>query len=84
MSAAELQAELEAVKTQLTESQKQISEISIERDSLKTENDKFRKDLEEEKAELKKTKELNYTLARAVDVGKKKTDTAIVIKAMFS
>lgn len=41
-------------------------DMEAERDSFKTENDKMKNDLQELKAEMKKTKELNFTLARSV------------------
>lgn len=44
----------------------QEAEIS----SLKTENDSFKETITKREEELKKTKELNYTLARQVDTKK--------------
>ena len=78
-----LETELESAKNQLLETEKRLSEITIERDSLLTENDDFRKKLDESSVELKKTKEMNYSLARAVNVGSKKTDPEKLIKDMF-
>ena len=43
-----------------------IEELTAERDSLKTENDTFTQQLSANAEELKKTKELNYTLARQI------------------
>lgn len=45
-------------------------DMEAERNSFKEENDKLRDELKEMKAEMKKTKELNFTLARTVDQSK--------------
>lgn len=78
-----LETELESAKNQLADTEKKLSELTIERDSLLSENDKFRKQLDESSMELKKTKEMNYSLARAVNVGQKKSDPEKLIKEMF-
>ena len=41
-------------------------DMEAERDSFKTENEKLTGELSELKSEMKKTKELNFTLARRV------------------
>ena len=46
-----------------------LSDLEAERDSLKTENDSLRLAGQQREAELKKTKELNFTLARQVSTG---------------
>lgn len=43
---------------------KSVTEITAERDSFKTENEKLRNDIGEREKELKQTKETNYTLVR--------------------
>lgn len=43
-----------------------FSDMEAERDSFKTENEKLTKENEDLKTEIKKTKELNFTLARTV------------------
>ena len=78
-----MRPELESAKNQLADTEKKLSELTIERDSLLSENDKFRKQLDESSMELKKTKEMNYSLARAVNVGQKKSDPEKLIKEMF-
>lgn len=45
-------------------------DMEAERNSFKEENDKLRDEIKEIKAEMKKTKELNFTLARTVDQSK--------------
>ena len=42
-------------------------DMEAERNSFKEENEKLRDELKEVKAEMKKTKEMNFTLARTVD-----------------
>lgn len=41
-----------------------VTEITAERDSLRTENEQLRNDITERDRELKQTKETNYTLVR--------------------
>lgn len=55
-----------AFLTSAVDAQRTIKELTAERDSLKTENDKFTQQLSANNEELKKTKELNYTLARQI------------------
>lgn len=50
--------------------QKSIDDLTAERDSFKTENKMLAKQVEQNNKELKATKELNFTLARKVDIGK--------------
>lgn len=47
---------------------KSLEEITAERDSFKTENDKLIEQANANAQELKATKELNYTLARKINV----------------
>ena len=42
-------------------------DMEAERNSFKEENEKLRDELKDVKAEMKKTKEMNFTLARTVD-----------------
>lgn len=42
-------------------------DMEAERDSFKKENDQIRKEITDLKAEMKKTKELNFTLARQMN-----------------
>ena len=51
-------------------------DMEAERNSFKDENDKLRDELKDIKAEMKKTKELNFTLARTVDATKGQTQSA--------
>lgn len=50
-------------------SEKQISDLTAERDSFKTENEQLTKQIEKTNTELKATKELNFTMARKINVG---------------
>lgn len=51
--------------------QKRIEDLTAERDSFKTENDSLRSQVESTNKELKATKELNFTMARKINVGSK-------------
>lgn len=51
--------------------QKKIEDLTAERDSFKTENDSLRSQLEQNNKELKATKELNFTMARKINIGSK-------------
>lgn len=52
---------------QLIETQnRSIADLTAERDSLKTENDQLRDQEKTRSEELRKTKELNFTLARNI------------------
>ena len=51
--------------------QKKIDDLTAERDSFKTENDTLRSQVEQTNKELKATKELNFTMARKINVGSK-------------
>ena len=51
--------------------QKKIEDLTAERDSFKTENDTLRSQLEQNNKELKATKELNFTMARKINIGSK-------------
>ena len=57
-----------AVLTGAEANEKKLSDITAERDSFKAENDKLNADNKAKTAELQKTKELNFTLARQVNV----------------
>lgn len=50
--------------------EKDLKEREIEISSLKTENDSFKETITKQEEDLKKTKELNYTLARNMDTHK--------------
>ena len=51
--------------------QKKIEDLTAERDSFKTENDTLRSQVEQTNKELKATKELNFTMARKINIGSK-------------
>ena len=51
--------------------QKNIDDLTAERDSFRTENETLAKQVEQNNKELKATKELNFTLARKINVGAK-------------
>lgn len=56
--------EQKALYTAMDERGILFDDMEAERDSFKKENDKLKEDLQEVKTEMKKTKELNFTLAR--------------------
>lgn len=53
---------------------KQNEDLTAERDSFKTENDGLKSQVEASAKELKATKELNFTLARKIDVADSSKD----------
>ena len=55
-----------ALLTKLNETAILYDDMEAERDSFKNENEQLQKELSEIKSEMKKTKELNFTLARSV------------------
>lgn len=55
-----------ALLTKLNETAILYDDMEVERDSFKNENEQLQKELSGLKTELKKTKELNFTLARSV------------------
>lgn len=61
---------------------KQIEDLTAERDSFKNENDQLRADNANSSKELKATKELNYALARKVNVAESKDDEKILYEFM--
>ena len=61
---------------------KQVEDLTAERDSFKTENEELKKQADITGAELKKTKELNFTLARKIAVPENKDDETILFDFM--
>lgn len=55
-----------ALLTKINETLILYDDMEAERDSFKTENEKLQKELSDIKSEMKKTKELNFTLARSI------------------
>lgn len=55
-----------ALLTKLNETAILYDDMEAERDSFKNENEKLQKEISELKTEMKKTKELNFTLARSI------------------
>lgn len=58
--------EQNAIFTSMDEKAILYDDMEAERDSLYGENEKLRQEIQEVKTEMKKTKELNFTLARSV------------------
>lgn len=58
--------EQKAIFTGMDERGILYDDMEAERNSFQTENDKLKEELSELKTEIKKTKELNFTLARSV------------------
>lgn len=71
-----------AILTSAADMDRQIQELTAERDSLRTENEEFSKRIASTSEELKKTKELNYTLARHASAEPVK-DTEELLAEMF-
>lgn len=61
----------------------QISDLEAERDSFKEENEKLKADYKESSEELQKTKKLNFTLARSLDVSGKTKGVEDTLHDMF-
>lgn len=61
-----------ALLTSYEKNEADLKEKEIEISSLKNENDTFKETITKQEDDLKKTKELNYTLARNMDTGKPK------------
>ncbi len=59
--------EKSAYLTSIETTQKSLDDLTAERDSFKTENDKLKTDFEAANNELKATKEMNFTLARKIN-----------------
>lgn len=59
----------EEMEKLIEEQTKQITDLTAERDSLKTENESMRDAAKKSAEELRKTKEMNFTLARTLDHG---------------
>ena len=55
-----------ALLTRLNETAILYDDMEAERDSFANENEQLQRELSELKSEMKKTKELNFTLARSV------------------
>lgn len=62
--------------------QKQIDNLTAERNSFKTENETLSKQIEANNKELKATKELNFTLARKINTGVKEDPEETLYKFM--
>lgn len=61
-----------ALLTSYEKSESDLKELSIEADSLRNENTSFKETITKQEEEIKKTKEMNYTLARNLDSSKNK------------
>lgn len=64
--------EKSALLTSYEGNENKLKDQEAEINSLKTENNSFKETITKREEELKKTKELNYTLARQVDSSKSK------------
>ena len=61
---------------------KQIEDLTAERDSFKAENEDLTNKLSSSSQELKATKELNFTLARKVNVAENKDTEQVIYEFM--
>ena len=64
----------------LTELQKQIDDLTADRDSLIDENNKLNDELLATKADLTETKKLNFTLGRQISRAQEDSDIEIMNK----
>ena len=71
-------------ETTVKDQEKKISDLTAERDSLKKEVEENRIMIEEGKKDLAATKELNYTLARKVNLEKDKKSFEETLHEAFS
>lgn len=60
-----------------------LDDLTAERDSLKTENEALRGQLTAAQESEKKTKEVNYTLSRQLNLAGPKTDPEELLHEMF-
>lgn len=60
-----------------------LETVTAERDSFKNENETLIKDNSEKAEELKKTKEMNFTLARKLDTSSKRESAEDILHNMF-
>ena len=65
-----------------TANTRQIDDLTAERDSLRNENVQLNGQIENNSKELKATKELNFTLARKINVSESKDDETILYEFM--
>lgn len=59
-------------------------DMEAERDSFKSENEALKKENSDIKTEMKKTKELNFTLARSVKAAEPQKSAEDILHDMFS
>lgn len=78
-----LQSELETLRTEKAEQEKTISDLTAERDSFKTENEKLSATNKELLESEKKLKETNFTLARHLDVSGETKSAEEILNDMF-
>lgn len=62
--------------------QKQLDDVTAERDSFKNENNSLLEQAEANNKELKATKELNFTLARKINVNPTEDDETVLYNFM--
>ena len=74
----------EEMEKLIEEQTQQITDLTAERDSLKTENESMREAAKQSAEELRKTKEMNFTLARTLDHGGKKKSVEETLSEAFT
>lgn len=70
--------------TELVNKSKMLDDVTAERDSYKSENETLKTDNKEKTEELKKTKEMNFTLARKVNTEVKRESAEDILHKMFT
>lgn len=63
--------------------QSTVDDLTAERDSFKTENEQLREQIRQLQESERKTKEVNYTLSRQLNIGATKKDPEEVLHDMF-
>lgn len=75
--------EKSALYKEMVDRLKTLEDVTAERDSFKNENEKLKNDNIEKTEELKKTKEMNFTLARKVNTETKRESAEDILHNMF-
>lgn len=72
-----------ALYKDMTDKLKTLEDVTAERDSYKSENESLKNDNNEKTEELKKTKEMNFTLARRINTETKRESAEDILHNMF-
>ena len=84
LSDIEKQATLDAFDLETVNAQKALDDAEAEKNSFKDELEQLKADYQELLQDNKKTKELNFTLGRKLNVENKKQDAEEILHNMFN